>query len=105
MALQTSYSFNDDKKSWNITVNGEVDVANAQELRGLLAQVYKETPADIILDLADLCYIDSTGLGVLIGAYGRMKESGNRVLVKNPRENIDKLLRITSLDKIFCQAE
>lgn len=105
MALQIRKSFIESTGMWNLKVDGEIDVATAAELRKLLAIVYEKTPADIVLDMTGLCYIDSTGLGVLIGAYGRMQESGHRILIENPRENIAKLLRITSLDKIFCQAE
>lgn len=105
MALQTKNSFNSGTKLWNIKVDGEIDVATAADLRKLLTDMYQETQADIVLDMTDLCYIDSTGLGVLIGAYGRMHEEGYGVHIVNPRENIAKLLRITSLDKIFCNAE
>ncbi|MBR4075177.1 MAG: STAS domain-containing protein, partial [Firmicutes bacterium] len=48
-----------------------------------------------------LSYIDSTGLGVIIGAYGRMKEQGVSVKLLNPAKNVEKLLKITSLDRIF----
>lgn len=105
MALQMTHCFNEERKAWTIKADGEIDVATAGGLRTLLADVYEEKTADIIMDMADLCYIDSTGLGVLIGAFGRMQEKGHRILIENPRENIAKLLRITSLDKIFCQAE
>lgn len=101
MALTMTCGFDEASKKWNIKLEGEVDVATATELRALLTKKYEEMPADFALDLSDLCYIDSTGLGVLIGAYGRMKEKGNVIRIEHPRENIAKLLRITSLDKIF----
>ena len=101
MALNVTCVFDEERKYWNMEAEGEVDVATAAQLRALLTQRYEEIPADIVLDMAELCYIDSTGLGVLIGAYGRMKEKGHVIRIVNPRENIAKLLRITCLDKIF----
>ena len=105
MALQMKHDFSREAGAWKIRVSGEVDVATAGELRSLLADLFLEKQADIVLDMRDLSYIDSTGLGVLIGAYGRMQESGHGIRVEHPRENIAKLLRITSLDKIFCAAD
>lgn len=102
MALQITNSFDKGAQNWNIKIEGEVDVATAAELRALLTDRYQTAPADMVLELSNLCYIDSTGLGVLIGAYGRMQEAGHSIRIINPRENIAKLLRITSLDRIFC---
>ncbi|WP_130863086.1 STAS domain-containing protein [Bacilliculturomica massiliensis] len=105
MALQMKHDFSQEAGVWKVRVSGEVDVATAGGLRGLLADLFQEKQSDIVLDMSDLSYIDSTGLGVLIGAYGRMQESGHGIRVEHPRENIAKLLRITSLDRIFCAAE
>lgn len=105
MELQIKKSFGEVQNLWDVKLSGEVDVSTAGKLRDLLADIFQEKPADIMIDMADLAYIDSTGLGVLIGAFGRMQEKEHSIRIKNPRENIAKLLRITSLDKIFCPAE
>ena len=49
-----------------VTVTGEVDVSNANELREALDAVLGQTPAGISVDLAQVAYIDSTGIGVLV---------------------------------------
>lgn len=103
--MHTEYFYREDECAWDVKVNGEVDVATASELRTLLRELYEKKAGDIVLDMAELRYMDSTGLGVLIGAYARMQEHGNCILVRNPREHIQKLLRITALDKLFCPQE
>lgn len=105
MELQIIESFSEAEGTWKIGLGGEVDVSTAGNLRDILSKLFQQKQADIVLDLADLAYIDSTGLGVLIGAFGRMQEKGYGLRIENPRENIAKLLRITSLDKIFCRTE
>lgn len=101
MALQINSHFNDEIRKWDIVLDGEVDVFTAPELRVALNNNFSEKAEDMLLHLDHLNYIDSTGLGVMIGAYARMKEKGKKITLLNPRENIEKLLCITSLDKIF----
>jgi anti-sigma B factor antagonist len=95
-------NFNKEQDRWELIAVGEVDISTAPKLREYLDGAYKEKKADILLLLDDLTYIDSTGLGVIIGAYGRMQETENRITLVNPKENIQKLLSITSLDRILC---
>lgn len=103
MSLNIQESYNESEKRWNIMLRGEVDIVTAQDLRETLKEKYEERKSDFCLDLEGLNYIDSTGLGVIIGAYGRMQDQGNKISVKNPKENVAKLLRITNLDKILCE--
>jgi anti-sigma B factor antagonist len=102
MALTIDKKLIVDNNYWSIKLVGEVDVANANKFREALAESYEEQGADIVLDASELSYIDSTGLGIVIGAYGRMKERGHSISIKDARQNVKKLLQITSLDKIFC---
>jgi anti-sigma B factor antagonist len=102
MTLKMQKSFLEDKGLWNVTALGDVDISSAPMLRMTLDEAYKEIKADIILDFKQLSYLDSTGLGVILGAYGRLKEGGNRLTIQKPRDTIKKLLRITHLDKLLC---
>lgn len=102
MSLQIQSSFNKELDQWELTAKGEVDISTAPQLREFLDGAYREIKADILLHLDELNYIDSTGLGVIIGAFGRMQENKNRITLINPKDNIKKLLNITSLDRILC---
>lgn len=102
MSLQMQSRFNEELKKWDLIASGELDISTAPQLRETLEGAYQEKKADILLHLDELSYIDSTGLGVIIGAYGRMQKNKNKITLLNPKENIKKLLSITSLDKILC---
>lgn len=102
MGLNIQSNFDQEKKTWNVSVNGEIDVSSASNLRCELDQVYRDKEGDIVLHLDGLHYIDSTGLGVIISAFGRMKEAGHNISVVNPTDNVRKLLHITCLDRILC---
>ena len=102
MSLQVESSYNKELKHWELIAKGEVDISTAPQLREFLDGAYQEIKADILLHLDELNYIDSTGLGVIIGAFGRMQINENRITLINPKDNIRKLLNITSLDRILC---
>jgi anti-sigma B factor antagonist len=55
----------------------------------------------VILDLGELRFIDSTGLGSLVGARKRVRESGGELVLTNTAQRIVKLLEITGLDAVF----
>lgn len=102
MTLNIQRSFDDATNSWNMSLSGELDIANASAFREALNQAYQEKRTDIVLHFDQLSYIDSTGLGVIIGALGRMKENDNGITIENPGASITKLLRITKLDVLLC---
>lgn len=102
MSLKIQSRFNEETGKWDLIAIGEVDISTASQLRNLLDNAYQEKRADILLYLDELSYIDSTGLGVIIGAYGRMQENKNKITLLNPKDNIKKLLSITNLDRILC---
>ena len=84
-----------------VSVSGEVDVATAPALRDCFDQVIERDTGPIVVDLADVSFIDSTGLGVLIGARKRCDEDERtlRVVVAEPR--ILKVFEITGLTELF----
>ena len=67
-----------------VLVSGEVDVSNADELRSALDGRLGSDVTDVTVDLAGVPYIDSTGIGVLVGAAHRAAEKGVRLEVARP---------------------
>jgi anti-sigma B factor antagonist len=84
-----------------IAVGGEIDVATAPQLREVLHRVIAQGQPTVILDLLDVTFLDSTALGVLVGALKRCRELGGElhVVVTDPR--IMKIFEITGLTKVF----
>ncbi|WP_250674711.1 STAS domain-containing protein [Paraclostridium ghonii] len=90
-----------DNNFWNVELNGELDVAGADKVKAYLNRLIEEQPVDIKIDFTNLEYIDSTGLGALIGVLKRLKVNEKDIYVLNPRKNVKKIFSITGLDKIF----
>lgn len=102
MAYTVKGNFDEGLNQWLFDISGEVDISNAQQLKMELETAYNQKPADIIANVNELTYIDSTGLGAIISVYGKMKNAGHRIVLTEPKENVKKLLNITSLDKVLC---
>ena len=91
-----------ERDGWSVLqVGGEIDVATAPRLREQLIKLVNEQRFMIVVDLGGVDFIDSTGLGVLIGALKRVRtHDGNLVLVcTEPR--IVKVFEITGLNQVF----
>ncbi len=92
----------------NKVAGGRDNDAKARHSGGKDPDEGAETAADsadelneVAVDCRDLKYIDSTGLGVLVGALKLARQKGVSMLVRNLKDNIRKLFDITSLDKVF----
>ncbi len=85
-----------------VSVRGEVDVATAPALGGRLDEAIGQGPPVLVVDLLGVTFIDSTALGVLIGANKRCEEVGcsMRLVVAEPR--IVKIFEITGLTDMFA---
>lgn len=81
-----------------VSVVGEVDVSNASELREALDTALAQEPAGITADLAQVAYIDSTGIGVLVGAATRSAEAGVAFAVANPQPNVRRVLGLLGVE-------
>jgi anti-sigma B factor antagonist len=84
-----------------VAVVGELDISTAPELRGALVDAAAADPSHVVVDLTELEFLDSTGLGVIIGAFGRAKEAAGTLRVVCPQERFRRLFRITGLDGLM----
>lgn len=76
-----------------VSVVGEVDVSCADELRAAIdAQLSQGLDGELVVDLSQVPYIDSTGIGVLVGAAHRAQEAGGTLVVARPQRNVARVL-------------
>ncbi len=84
-----------------LTLQGEVDVYTAPALKEKLVNNIEQGCNNVLVDMEDVTFIDSSGLGVLVSALRRARERGGSVRIRCTRDNILKIFRITGLDKVF----
>lgn len=98
MRLVTSQRFTDTAAV--IGLSGDLDLATAPELRTALLEALTER-RNIIVDMTDLRFLDSTGLGVLVRIHKKAKAQGGVVAFCAVPGNVVKILEVTCLDRVF----
>jgi anti-sigma B factor antagonist len=85
-----------------VRVMGELDSATAPAMRRALTEVIAENPGRrILVDLAQMAFIDSTGLGVLVGALKRTRDQGGDLLLASPTSMTTRVLDVTGMCRVF----
>ena len=84
-----------------VAVAGEVDIFTAPELKRAIANVIDSGGRDLVIDLTETRFLDSTALGVLIGAVKRLRPLEGQMVIVNVEPSTAKTFEITGLDQIF----
>lgn len=81
-------------------IDGEIDHHCAAEIRGEIDLAVDESrPESLILDFGEVTFMDSSGIGLVMGRYQVMKELGGRVSLQNAPAHIKKVMRLAGLDR------
>jgi len=84
-----------------ISVTGEIDVYTAPTLRERLNELVADGEYHLVVDMAGVDFLDSTGLGVLVGGLKRARSHEGTLQLVCDQEKILKVFRITGLTKVF----
>jgi anti-sigma B factor antagonist len=84
-----------------ITVEGEIDVYTAPKLREKLIDLVNKGKFHLLVDMEKVEFLDSTGLGVLVGGLKRVRAHDGSLELVCTQERILKIFRITGLTKVF----
>ena len=84
-----------------VDLNGEIDVYTSPKVKDAIGDLIDKGHYNLVINLEKVRYIDSTGLGVLIGGLKRVREHGGTVNLVCTNPQIKKIFDITGLVKIF----
>jgi anti-sigma B factor antagonist len=84
-----------------IALTGEVDLYTAPEFKQELLRIIGGGTTQVVVDLTDTTFIDSTTLGVLVGGVKRLRPEGGQLSLVCSDRNITKIFEITGLDRVF----
>lgn len=86
---------------------GDLDEYSAEYVRLSLDTLLSETTfapnAKVVVDLSNLTFMDSTGIGVLLGRYNKFAKRGIALCVSNPPAHVDKILKMSGVYKLLPQ--
>lgn len=83
-----------------LSVRGDVDIATAPRLRSTLIDALQQY-ATVIVDLDEVGFMDSTGLGVLVASRNRAGSVGHRLVVARPQRIVKNALRLVQIDTVI----
>ena len=84
-----------------VSVAGDIDLHSCRRLREELTGLIEGGVTSVVVDLARMDFVDSTGLDVLVGAQKRLRQRGGELVLRSPRPAARKVLEITRLDTVF----
>ena len=85
-----------------LTVEGVIKLGESAEFFArTLERVLAEDGRHVLVEMSKINYMDSTGIGELVGYLGRFKEAKRRLILINPAERVRRLLQVAQLDDLF----
>lgn len=84
-----------------ISVIGELNATNCDQLRETVLQLSEKNINKVTIDLKHTSFVDSTGLGVLVGLHATLKKRKGYLLLANPQPPVKSTLDITRLSSLF----
>lgn len=85
-----------------VSLDGEIDHHSAAEIReGLDKMIAVSRPKVMVLELSGIDFMDSSGLGLVLGRYRRLNEMGSQMVIKNPGARTEKILAMAGVDKLI----
>lgn len=90
------------EKTLYVILSGELDEHSAYKTRISLDEIFsKPNFEQVIIDLSELEFMDSTGIGVLVGRYKKLKEKNIPIFICNPSTHAERIFKMTGLYDIM----
>jgi len=82
--------------------SGDIDHHTAKDMREAIdGLIIKNNPRELALDLSDIDFMDSSGLGLVLGRYKKQSDIGGRFKIINPGKRIMQILQLAGVEKII----
>ena len=88
--------------SLTVALHGEIDHHGAAKIRmGIDKMIDEKKPTTLVLDLEKIDFMDSSGLGLIMGRYKKMSEIGGELILRNPNAAVLKICRLAGLGRFI----
>ena len=95
------HSRTDNDNETVLKIEGTLDAVTAPELRSVVDDLVNESRKEVTLDLAALRLIDSSGVGVIVSLFKRVRANGGQVRITGLRDQPRAIFRLLRLDRVF----
>ncbi len=98
MSLEKRY----DRDTLVIKVTGELDLVVADEFRRVVdPELDRRQVKNLVINLSGVSFIDSSGLGVILGRYKKLSQNGGKIWIAEPRPSVRKILELSGFPRII----
>jgi anti-sigma B factor antagonist len=88
-----------------LSLAGDVDVASTQQVKDAALKLMSQGARNLVMDVSDTEYLDSAGLGMMVGLLKRVKERGGAMAVAGAKGRVKYVFEITHLDLVLTLSE
>lgn len=82
-------------------LSGEIDHHNAKEIRQQLDKyIISAQPKELAIDFKNISFMDSSGIGLIMGRYKLIHECGGNLVVRNPQSYIRRVLKLSGIERM-----
>lgn len=82
-------------------LSGEIDHHQVAPIRESIDEkIEQENPKELVLDFTDISFMDSSGIGLIMGRYKKMRTLGGVLSIKNPSPNTFRVLKLAGMDRL-----
>ncbi|MCR9142503.1 MAG: STAS domain-containing protein [bacterium] len=87
--------------AWIVRLGGRLDVSKSEELEKILRQMLKQEPRPLVVNLEEVSYLSSSGIGVLLGIFRQLKGLELQMVLCQVSPAVEKLLEVVELSQVF----
>lgn len=94
------YTYDDEKSKLFLNLDEELDVSSCRTLRSIIdGYIMRYEPRELVMDLTNVKFMDSSGIGLLIGRYNLLKLLDSKMTVVNATKSIKRILELSNIAK------
>lgn len=85
-----------------VFLKGELDHHTASKIKDAIdLRILKAPVKMLVLDMGGVTFMDSSGIGLIVGRYNRIKSFGGNMAIKNPNQTLSKILKMSGIDQLM----
>lgn len=94
------YTYDDEKSKLFLDLDEELDVSSCRTLRSIIdGYIMRYEPRELVMDLTNVKFMDSSGIGLLIGRYNLLKLLDSKMTIVNATKSIKRVLELSNIAK------
>ena len=91
-----------EKNTVTVFLEGELDHCNAQQIRRIMDQAIMDKGIKcLIVDMEQMAFMDSSGIGVILGRYRQLHQRGGKMMVRHMNRQVEKVFRLSGMNQII----